>query len=1292
MKKRCAVALLAVLLICTAGAWAQVSTSRISGTVLDSSKAVVPGAKVTATNEATGVQNFTETNTAGSYVFDGLIVGSYSVTVELTGFKKFVSAKNVLNVGAPIIVDVQMEVGEVTSVVTVESTYERIATSSAMISDVIDRRAIRDLPLNGRNPLNLIILEPGLIQRSTGGRGSGTHINGSRDRAFNVTLDGIDINEPSVPNPQSNTYRLTTDNVQEYRIVTSNATADFGRNSGANIALASRAGTNELHGNIYEYFRNPVLNANDYFNNLLGVEKPNFKTHQFGADVGGPAIKNRTFWFFSWQSTRLQFTQPIQEVFGTPISYSQLARQGIFRYVRGTVTPTGGTGVTQNRPSLVDPSTGAYLPGVEDCITGPSALTNNCIDSYAIGAGANDPLGLGLDPVMGAYINSMPLPNSFTSGDGLNTGAFFWNPPSRQPELRFLIRVDHRFNDNHSIFGRYTWSNSDTKDGDFLNSRPQVFPGFPPLGEVIRRPRNIAVSYRAVLSPRAVNEFTAGLSRFLFDFAFGRANPDFPNVPPFVLPNITEPYNNQSGTARTLNTYQYIDNLTYSMGNHLLRGGFNIRFLQHNDQRSFVGGVNNAPRVNFGSARILNTSVDNPFDLPLPGSGINSTDLGNLRTAVSEMLGLPTSIVQAYYASGLDQYTPSGLYVRGVRYKQYNFYFADEWKVRRNITLNLGVRWEYNAPATEANGLILRPDKPIDGSQGPVTFVPRNTFWDRPNMNAIAPRLSVAWDPFSDGKMVVRAGYAMAFDPVSTFQLVPVLGLVSGSSAQCTVSITADPGSTGTGTAGASSGCTAPANSDSRINQGFPLTLPPPGNLPGTFTTPPTGVRSGLAAVTGAIDPNLQTPTVHDWTLNVQRDLGKSIVVQVGYIGKRGTHLFRAYNKNQLKLEPDFLQSFTIARDNYLACGNPNGTAGCGQPVGLLLQMLTASQLSSSTVTSRLVNNAAGSLAATIDTGSSFSTSYSKTVTATGNPNYFRANSQFSSIFYFDSSSDSFYHALQIHVRRQAPNLSFGAAYTFGKSIDDSSTDPVGATSGGSVGNNSGTVTDIFNFHADRGRSDFDRTHVFTSHVVWDLPFGRGQRWAGNVPKALDYVIGGWTASGITTIQSGEPFSVLSGQFTNGNIRFSRADIVGSAPDTGLFSVTGVAGPVVFPDSVLNIATTPFRLPAPGSNGNQGRNVFDGPGYWNVDLGITKKFTITERINLQFRAEFFNAFNHASFDNPLTSSSGTTSAFSNLSNPVAINSDFARVCCVSVSTPSTTALISVGEAARVIQLAMRLSF
>ncbi|MGH9794481.1 MAG: carboxypeptidase regulatory-like domain-containing protein, partial [Candidatus Acidiferrales bacterium] len=617
------------LLLAGATAFAQVSTSRIVGTVTDASGAVVPGAKVIATNEATGITYETTTTESGAYSFTALQVGNYSITVEATGFKKWIGTKNELNVGSPLVLNTALEVGEITSTVQVESSYERLKTSDAMISDVVDRRAIRDLPLNGRNPLNLITLQPGLIQRSTGGAGSGTHINGSRDRAFNITLDGIDANEPSVPNPQSNVFRLNTDNVQEYRIVTHNATAEFGRSSGANVALASRAGTNEIHGNLFEYFRNPVLNAKDFFVNLQNQDKPDFKIHQFGADVGGPVIKNKTFWFASWQSQRLGFTQPIQEIFGNPTVYTATARMGIYRFVRGTVTLPDGTTRSSNSTALVD-SQGNLLPGIATC---GGSVTTNCVDQYNITT--NTP-GFGLDPVMGTYIGDMPLPNNFSaSGDGLNTAAFLWNPPSSQPELRFLFRVDHQFDENNSVFGRYTWANADTKGGDFLNARPQVFPGYPPLGLVNRRPRNLALSYRRVFSPRLVNEFTAGYSRFLFDFLFGRANPDFPNIVPFVSGVISEPFLNQSGTARWLTTIQYIDNLSYTTGNHLFRGGINFRFVRHNDERSFVGAVNNAPNVTFASTRIDATT----FGLPATGTGgINGTDQTRLRNMMSDML------------------------------------------------------------------------------------------------------------------------------------------------------------------------------------------------------------------------------------------------------------------------------------------------------------------------------------------------------------------------------------------------------------------------------------------------------------------------------------------------------------------------------------------------------------------------------------------------------------------------------------------------------------------------------
>jgi len=1314
MKIRLALVLLACgFLVVGTTSFAQVSTSRIGGTVTDSTGAVIPGAKVTATNEATGITYETTTTEGGVYSFAALVVGSYTISVETAGFKKFVSSKNELNVGSPLVVNAALEIGEVTSVINVESSAERLKTSDAMISDVIDRRAIRDLPLNGRNPLNLITLEPGLIQRGSAARGSGTHINGSRDRAFNVTLDGIDANEPSVPNPQSNTFRVTTDNIQEYRIVTHNATAEFGRSSGANIALASRSGTNEFHGNVYEYFRNPVLNARDFFINRPAVNppgttalKPDFKVHQFGADVGGPIIRDKTHFAFSWQTTRLGFTQPITEVFGTPIVYTASARMGIYRFVRGTVTPTGGSPITANAPGLVD-ATGNLLPGIATC---GGAVTTNCIDQYNISTNNPSVGTFPLDPAMMTYFGDMPLPNNFGSGDGLNTAAFFWNPPSSQPELRFQFRVDHQFNENNSIFGRFTWANSDTKDGDFLNSRPQVFPGYPPRGLVDRRPRNLALSYRRVFTPKLVNEFTAGYSRFLFDFLFGRANPDFPNIPPFNSPNVSEPFNAQSGTARWLTTIQYIDNLSYTTGNHLFRGGINFRFVQHNDQRSFVGAVNNAPSVVFSSTRVTTAAFPNipgVFNSTSAPNGIKSADLTRLRNMMSDMLGLPASITQSYFTSGLNDYTPSGLYVRGVRYHQYNYYVQDEWKWRPNFTVNLGLRWEWNRPAAEANDLILRPNSPLDGSQGPVSFVARKTFWDRENATSLAPRIGFAWDPFSKGKTVVRVGYGIMFDVISTFQMVPVLGLVPGSSAFCSVGISST--STGAGLDAPSANCASPSGILSTVAGGFPASLPPPTVPPSTFASPAIQ-RAGAAPPTGAIDPDLQNPTVHEWTLNVQHDLGKDVILQVGYLGKRGTHLFNAYDLNQVKLPSSFLTSFNIARNNLMIGCDADGTVAgsstspcaiAGAAVPTLLNQIvcgvaatTCTGVNGTTVVPRLISNAAGSLADVLDTGSTFSQSFNNMLAIPGvGPDFFRTNPQFDLMFFFDNSADSYYHALQIQLRRQAQNLGFGASYTFGKSIDTASTDPVGATSGGNVGNNSGTYTDIRNFAVDRGRSDFDRTHSFVGHVIYDLPFGRGQRYAADVPGWLNQLVGGWTGTSIVTITSGEPWSVLSGQFTNGNIRASRADIL-QRPPTGIFhNVSGVDGPTVFSQDVLQNLSTYFAIPAPGSNGNSGRNIFTGPSYWNVDLGITKQFNVTERIDLQFRAEMFNVFNHPNFDNPLTSTDGVTSAFAgNSSTFQSPNADFARVCCTAVTTASTSSLISVGEAARVIQFALRLNF
>src|SRR6266480_4890170 len=491
MKRILAVLFLAVVFLGVPTVSAQVSTSSINGVVTDASGAVVANAKVQAKNEDTGVVFEGATTSAGTYSFASLTPGRYSVTVTLAGFQTYTSVHNILTVGTPLVVDVSLKLSTVGQTVqVVESNYQRLETSNATVSDIMDTKQVQNLPLNGRNPLALLTLEPGAVQRTTNGAGSDTHVFGSRDRAHNVTIDGIDANESTVPNPQGNIQRLNPDNVEEFRTVTLGATAEQGRNSGANVIVATKPGTNSLHGSAFYFNRNTDYNANEWFSNYEGKKRPELKLNEYGFAVGGPIIKNKTFFFGSFQNNQINQTEPISATnvgiagFGAPTVYTSLARTGIFRFVRGAIN-VGGTTVTRNSPLLVDAS-GNLKPGVPVC--NGSTIVGNCVDSYNISA--NDPQGIGGDPAMLALMNSMPAANAFSLGDGLNQAGFNWNPPSQFKGPHYYARVDHTFGPSDSVFVRWLQNTFNTKQGDFLNAQPAVYPGFPPLGEVNRRGKN----------------------------------------------------------------------------------------------------------------------------------------------------------------------------------------------------------------------------------------------------------------------------------------------------------------------------------------------------------------------------------------------------------------------------------------------------------------------------------------------------------------------------------------------------------------------------------------------------------------------------------------------------------------------------------------------------------------------------------------------------------------------------------------------------------------------------------
>ena len=1303
---------IAIMLVLTA-ARAQVSTSSVTGVVQDASGAVVPGAKVVVKDEATGTTFETTTTSAGSYAVQALKPGQYTVTISKPGFQTLTSVHNVLEVGAPLVVNASLKVGSESVTVQVESSYERVETGNATVSGLVTEQEVKQLPLNGRNPLNLITLEPGVVQRTTGSAGSGTHVFGSRDRAHNVTIDGIDANESTVPNPQSNIQRLNPDNVQEYRVVTLNATAEMGRNSGANVTVATKSGTNEIHGGVYYFNRNTAYNANEWFSNasVPPLPKADLKLHQWGFDVGGPLKKDKTFWFGSYQGNRILQTQPISAALGgIPTVYTSQARGGMFQFLRGCVNYTTGAPcanpltpgpneVASNSPLLVDPNTGALRPGVPVC---GGSVSSNCVDTYNIFA--NDPAGIGGDSAVLGLMGRIPAANFFNQGDGLNTAGYNWNPPSKFVGPHWMIRVDHRFNDYNNIFVRYLQNSYDTLDGDFLNARPKVFPGFPPLGEVLRNGRNLAVSYRHVFSRRLVNEFTAGFNRFRFQFTFGESNKDFPDFTK-VFPwadecvfgsflNIDAPYCLSGHTARFITTPQFIDNLAWTKGGHTLRFGTNIRLYYHNDARGFFGSGILSPIIRFDQ----NLRTGGFTNLPTARSstnpqGIDSGDLVTLQQTIVELAGIPARLLQSYIGDfGSNSFVPGLLAGVHTRARQFDFYAQDEWKLRPNLTLNLGLRWEVNPPAFDAGALNHIPSAPF--TSGSVGFIPHDSWYDRMNARALGPRLGIAWSP--DQKTAVRVGYGLLFDTISTFQVTAVAGKLPGFLKICNARIS----STGTVSA-LTSGCTPPTGTTNRIAVGFPISMPPPTSQPSIALNGPNQVQ-GIAPNVGAFDPNLKNPAVHEWTLTIQRELPWAFVVQGGYVGKRGTHLYRAYDINQVDVKPEFLAAFNVARQNFLNGCNPDGTS-CppgvtGTPPTLLINMVGASNvrsvLNASAAKTLLRNASVGGIANRID--------QLVNISANGFPaNYFRPDAQYSQVFWFDSGGDSYYHAGFVELRRRfEKGLTLGLSYTYGKSIDDLSLDPVGAATGGALStlSFSRTPLDVRNFRLDRSVSDFDNRHVLISNIVWEIPLGRGHTLGGGWPGFLNQILGGWQWTGIYDYQSGEPFSIGSGSFTANGGHVSRADIRGPVPAPKLQFVPGIRGPVLW--NVGSLITNPadpnflcrnvigtqsyFCIPPPGSVGNTGRNTFYMPNaFWNFDMGVGKRFKMTERMNLEYRAEFFNVFNHPNFENPRNASSGSPT----LTSPL-----FGQTCCVSSSLPSSATVIAIGEPNRVIQFGLKLIF
>lgn len=1245
-------AVLAVLLLLTCGASLILgqSTARVTGTVQDKTGAVVAGAKVILTNEATNISVTTVTTSTGTYVFDGIVPGTYTVSVQAEGFATFTSKGNVLTIAQPMVVNAVVQVGEASEKVTVTAGAELVQTeNSGDLGALVDQRALETLPVvgaRGRSPLDLLEVSiPGVVDggplNSTGANieGGGVYVNGSRDRSWNYTLDGIDINETSAPGSNFSPLRTNPDSIEGFRVITTNANAEYGVTSGAQVILETHSGTNAYHGKVFWFYQTPGLNANDPANKEQSpvVPRPQFVQHIPGFSLAGPILKNKTFFFVN-----MQFLHASQSFLVNSLVYTKQARAGQIRYLRQTGTCVGSTST-----SCPHNDNASASDAVVDANGNP--LPGPAIGTYDVAA--NDPAGLRLDPSIQKFIGLTPLPNNFNIGDGLNTAGFQFLAPEQERQIDFTARIDHQFNSKNSIFGRWAHGHQNTV-GDIVNGGLPPFPGAPNVVDTFRQPRNLAISWRYTPQSTMTNEVIAGMNRFIFNFA--NPDPNYLNNPPFVFfgdavsgSNLTSPLQNYVGNLRALTDIQLVDNFSYIRGAHALKFGTNLRYQRHIDNRGSIGPFDAQPLLFFSP---FFAPVD-PTAFKVPGDVNGAFDISTLDNAVNNLLGRIGNIQQGFVAQNANQYAPAGSHLEDdFRMPEYDFYGQDSWKLRQNLTVNFGLRWEIKLSPHVGSNFLLHPNQPFTVGAPPsdtLTWIPGKLYKDA--WKNFAPSVGVAWDPVGNGKQSVRADYRLAYDRMNTFVL--SASVFQGLPGEA-LPINATNFAGSSTTAG-------------RVSAGIPTLTPPAGQTPISARQP---VPFSTSSAT-AVDPNWTPPQVHEWSLSIQRQVSHDTVFEVAYIGKHAVHLFGAYDANQAQFRNNgFLSAFDAVYQPFLATGTPGdspmidsliaqdpgyqavvasnpGVTQSQYLAGSCIQTGGANPCSGSPYAAQFgigsvaaVAAELGSISSTTGACASATQACSLPVAAGLSPTFFFKYPQFAGqvaspgFVVLDSGDWSWYNGLQATYHGRYRGVQFQANYTYSKSMDTRSFDPTfGVVEAGSTPfGASSTPFDDENRRLNYAPSDFDRTHVFQGVWTYQVPFGTAQKWGGNWGPVVNRVLGGWEIAGSTVIETGRPITIFSPAFTTSDIVRTPASCNGCTP--GMFHLHFDSNGTLTYLTPAQVSM--FFTPPPGQFSNIGRNFFRLPGYSVANISIGKVTRIKESHAFELRLEMQNAFNSKHYDEP----------------------------------------------------------
>ena len=1254
--------------------FAQTSNATLGGTVSDSSGALLPGVSITATNTGTGIVTTVLANESGAYQFASLQTGTYMVSAELPGFRTQTYNAVQLGVSQQVRLNFTLQVSSVATSVDVTAAADTlIATTSSSVGSVLPEYKVRDLPLAGRNVLDLVLTSAGA--GPTASNGLEGYFAGSRLSSVNTTRDGFVVSDGRYDfGAFSNTY-VSPDLVEEIRVITSTVDAEAGRGSGQ-VQMVTRSGTNQIRGSAFWANHNSALDASNWFNNFNGVPKNYQNRNQFGARVGGPIIKNKTFFFVLLDEQRQVFRKTFVGNVLTP-----LARQGIFRFYPGADN--------QNAIALnptVDRSGNPVRPAAATGdLQSISVFTQN-------NGTVRDPLRPGFDPsgiIQNTYLARMPLPNDYTVGDGLNTAGIRFTrhasllDPSQaqifdQDRNQFNARIDHNFNSKHKFSLVYTYEKDTgvTTEAGIMN-----WPGGY-NGAAERRPRLFTGSLVSTLTPNIVNELRVGYKNSAFGskaaFHVGRTGDDdtasltaqakevFSLLPtrnsiPYVVQTTLFPETfladtiNLDGQTREARSplYTFADTISWNQGKHSYKTGFELRTgstLSWNDTWF-------TPEVTLGAGGPPVSNIDNVAIAGLTGN--NQTTARNLLTDLS---GSVAQIMQGFDIR--DTKNPVFLgYADGVKIKKRDVhgneisgFFKDTWKVTSALTLNLGLRYDWYGVPWDSNGQLGRAVGAENGVCGfscgtttTVQFVGKNS----PNPDKqiynddyknFAPAFGLSWSLpwFGKDKTVLRAGYGWSY-VTNTLKNVPGnIAAVAGSL----------PGTFG------GSGAKGLIYTQAPYMSLANFTLPIPKITP-LQPDPLDGQRANVFQMYSSSRPN---PYIQNFNFGIQRQLASNLTLDVAYVGSKGTKLYGGVQLNTVDIfKNQFLQAFNTTRAGgdaplFDAMLKGLNIPGAGVVNGTTLTGSAALRTFTSTRTF-IANGSIGQLADFLNRSTSVTGKGGGFVRNSGlfPENFFVLNPQFQTVTLNSNPGSSTYHSLQLQVtKRLSKGFTNSTSYVWSRALGEND------------GDAAIDYRDPNNQRLNKAVLGFHRTHAFITNGTYELPFGPGRPLLSNVPGWVQRLVERWQLGGIANVTSGQPFSVTASvatiiPATSAASNVSTPNIVGDFPKN-LGQVTKLSNGVTYFPGIQQIAdpargsvTTSNGLqgtfsnkaiadaqgnlllvnPAPGQIGNMGLKWLEGPGLVRFDADLIKRVRITETKEFEFRLDAINVLNHPVFGTPV---------------------------------------------------------